>query len=36
VPITFFYATGGELVKTHFGAIDERTIALQIDELLTR
>jgi cytochrome c biogenesis protein CcmG/thiol:disulfide interchange protein DsbE len=36
VPITFFYAAGGELVKTHFGAIDERTIALQIDELLTR
>ncbi len=36
VPITFFFAAGGELVETHNGIIDERTLALQIDELLAR
>jgi len=36
VPLTFFYAAGGELVELHFGVIDERTLALQIDELLAR
>lgn len=36
VPLTFFYAQGGELVEVHFGVIDERTLALQIDELLAR
>jgi hypothetical protein len=36
VPITFFYAAGGEQVAVHYGAIDERTIALQIDEILAR
>ena len=35
VPLTFFFAPGGELVKLHTGVIDERTLALQIDEILT-
>lgn len=35
-PITFFFAEGGELVSTHNGVIDERTLALGIDELLRR
>ncbi len=34
VPITFFFAPGGELISTHNGVIDERTLALGIDELL--
>jgi cytochrome c biogenesis protein CcmG/thiol:disulfide interchange protein DsbE len=33
-PITFFFDAGGELVSTHNGVIDERTLALNIDELL--
>ena len=36
VPLTFFFAPGGELVELHSGIIDERTLALQIDELLRR
>ena len=36
VPLTFFYEPGGGLVKLHFGVLDERTLALQIDELLER
>jgi len=36
VPLTFFYAPGGELVTLHSGVIDERTLALQIDEILGR
>jgi cytochrome c biogenesis protein CcmG/thiol:disulfide interchange protein DsbE len=36
VPITFFFAPGGELVDTHNGIIDERGLALGIDELLRR
>ena len=36
VPLTFFYAPSGELVHMHPGIIDERTLALQIDELLAR
>lgn len=36
VPLTFFFAPGGELVTLHAGVIDERTLALQIDELLAR
>ena len=36
VPLTFFFEPGGELVKLHFGVIDERTLALQVDELLAR
>lgn len=34
VPLTFFFGRGGELVHLHSGVIDERTLALQIDELL--
>lgn len=34
VPLTFFYRPGGELSHLHPGIIDERTLALQIDELL--
>ena len=36
VPRTYFFAVGGELVAVHNGAIDEATLALQIDELLNR
>jgi cytochrome c biogenesis protein CcmG/thiol:disulfide interchange protein DsbE len=36
VPLTFFYAAGGELVYLHHGVIDERTLALQIDEIRAR
>lgn len=36
VPLTFFFAPGGELIHLHSGVIDERTLALQIDELLQR
>lgn len=34
VPLTFFFDPGGELSYLHPGIIDERTLALQIDELL--
>ncbi len=33
-PITFFFASGGELVSTHNGVIDDQALALGIDELL--
>lgn len=33
-PVTFFFASNGELFKTHSGILDERTLALNIDELL--
>ncbi len=36
VPLTIFFAPNGEEVDRHFGVIDERTLALQIDELLAR
>lgn len=36
VPMTFFYAPGGALVTLHAGVIDERALALQIDEILAR
>jgi hypothetical protein len=36
VPLTFFYGPGGELVTLHTGVIDERTLALQIDEISSR
>lgn len=36
VPITFFFAPGGALVRMHSGVIDEAALALQIDELLRR
>ena len=34
VPLTLFYRAGGELSYLHFGVIDERTLALQVDELV--
>lgn len=36
VPQTFFYAAGGELIDVHPAVIDERTLALHIDEILAR
>ena len=33
VPLTFFYDPGGELSYLHFGVIDERTLAVHLDEL---
>jgi len=36
VPLTFFFEPGGNLVHYQPGVIDERTLALQIDELLRR
>lgn len=36
VPLTFFFAPGGELIHYQPGVIDERMLALQIDELLSR
>lgn len=33
VPLTFFYAPRGNLVLLHSRVIDERTLALQIDEI---
>jgi thiol-disulfide isomerase/thioredoxin len=36
LPTTFFVAPGGEIVSTVFGIIDERSLALEIDELLSR
>ena len=35
-PITFFFGPRGELINTHNGVIDERTLAINIDELLAR
>ena len=34
VPLTFFFRPGGERSYLPFGVIDERTLALQIDELV--
>lgn len=34
VPITYFVAPGGEIVSTHIGIIDERTLVSSIDQLL--
>ena len=34
VPLTFFFTADGELSYAHPGVIDERTLALRIDELL--
>ena len=33
-PVTFFISPNGQLVKAHSGILDERTLALNIDELL--
>ena len=36
LPTTFFAAPGGEVVSTVFGVIDDRRLALEIDDLLRR
>lgn len=36
VPLTFFFDAQGLLVHVHAGVIDERTLAVNIDELLVR
>ncbi len=33
VPLTFFFREAGELSYLHFGVIDERTLAVHLDEL---
>jgi len=33
-PVTFFFGPGGELVSTHNGIMDDRTLALNINELM--
>lgn len=33
-PITFFFGPNGELIETHNGVVDERTLALNIEEIL--
>lgn len=34
VPLTFFMDRSGAVTKVHYGVIDERTLALEADELL--
>ncbi|MBK5268925.1 MAG: redoxin domain-containing protein [Acidimicrobiia bacterium] len=34
VPITYFVARGGEIISTHLGIIDERTLVSGIDDLI--
>ncbi|MEN8234759.1 MAG: hypothetical protein ABFR89_07525, partial [Actinomycetota bacterium] len=34
VPLTFFFRSGGDLSHLHYGVIDERTLVLQVDELV--
>ena len=34
VPLTFFMNADGSVAKIHFGVIDERTLALEVDELV--
>ena len=34
VPLTFFMDAAGAVSQLHFGVIDERTLALEIDELI--
>ncbi len=34
VPLTFFMNADGSGAKIHFGVIDERTLALEVDELM--
>jgi hypothetical protein len=36
VPLTYFFAAAGDQVFLQSGVIDERTLALQIDELPVR
>jgi len=35
-PMTLFFDSTGQLVDTHLGVIDERTLALGIDEIVNR
>jgi cytochrome c biogenesis protein CcmG/thiol:disulfide interchange protein DsbE len=35
-PITFFFNADGDLIDTHLGVIDERALAIGIDEILAR
>jgi len=35
-PATYFVASGGEIVRTHAGVVDEAGLALGVDELLRR
>ena len=34
VPQTYFYGPGGQLIHRHSGIIDERTLAVYVDDLL--
>ena len=34
VPLTYFFSSDGTLVRLHHGVIDERTLALEIDEIV--
>lgn len=34
VPLTFFMTANGDVAQIHFGIIDERTLATQVDELV--
>ena len=34
VPLTFFFAPGGDQIELHFGVIDERTLAINVDEII--
>ena len=36
LPMTLFVDAGGEVAETHYGIIDDATLALGIDELLNR
>ncbi len=36
VPITYFVAPGGEIMATHIGIIDERTLVSSIEQLLAQ
>lgn len=35
-PITFFFDSDGELIRTHLGVIDDRSLALGVDEIINR
>ncbi|MEX2279843.1 MAG: TlpA disulfide reductase family protein [Acidimicrobiia bacterium] len=35
LPVTIFVRPGGEILRTHFGVIDDAALALGIDDLLT-
>jgi cytochrome c biogenesis protein CcmG/thiol:disulfide interchange protein DsbE len=36
VPLTLFFAPGGALVELHYGVIDDRALALNLDEIVRR